>query len=104
MTSARLAEKGQRMTVDGSQVLSKLHVLLTSNLLPREVEKGIELAMHYIEEADLDRCGDGVTVTLADGNELSPHVFEEYETVENATVHLERCIHCGKEEIWWERK
>lgn len=104
MTSARSAEKGQRMTVDGSKVLSKLHVLLTSNLLPREVEKGIELAMHYIEEADLDRCGDGVTVTLADGNELSPHVFEEYETVENATVHLERCVHCGKEEIWWERK
>lgn len=104
MTSARSAEKGQRMTVDGSKVISKLHVLLTSNLLPREVEKGIELAMHYIEEADLDRCGDGVTVTLADGNELSPHVFEEYETVENATVHLERCIHCGKEEIWWERK
>lgn len=92
------------MTVDGSKVISKLHVLLTSNLLPRDVEKGIELAMHYIEEADLDRCGDGVTVTLADGNELSPHVFEEYETVENATVHLERCIHCGKEEIWWERK
>lgn len=104
MTSARLAEKGQRMTVDGSKVISKLHVLLTSNLLPREVEKGIELAMHYIEEADLDRCGDGVTVTLADGNELSPHVFEEVETIENARVTVQRCIHCGKEEIWWERK
>ena len=28
--------------------------------------------------------------------------IDERATVD--AVHLERCIHCGKEEIWWERK
>ena len=92
------------MIVDGSKAIAKIETILKSNLIPSEAVKALEQAIHIIESCDLDQCGDGTTVRMANGYELSPHVFEEYETIENATVHLERCIECGKEEIWWERK
>lgn len=91
------------MTVDGSKAIQTIETILSSNLIPSDAVKAFEQAIHIIESCDLDICGDGVTVRMENGYELSPHVFEEYETIENATVHLERCIECGKEEIWWKR-
>ena len=92
------------MIVNGTKAITKIETILSSNLIPEDAVKAFEQCIHIIESCDIDECGDGVTVRLENGYELSPHVFEEYETIENATVHLERCIECGKEEIWWERK
>jgi len=92
------------MIVDGTKAISQIKVLIDSTWLPGEAVKAFEQAINIIQGCDLDSCGDGLTITLEDGNELSPHVFEEYETIENATVHLMRCENCGKEEIWWERR
>lgn len=36
-------------------------------------------------------------------HELDPCVYEEVETVKNATVHVLRCKKCGHVEIEWER-
>ena len=91
------------MTVDGSKAIQTIETILSSNLIPSDAVKAFEQAIHIIESCDLDQCGDGVTVRLENGYELSPHVFEEYETVENCTVHLMKCAECGKEEIWWKR-
>ena len=44
-----------------------------------------------------------MTVRLENGYELSPHVFEEVERVENATVVISRCKDCGKYDIGWFR-
>lgn len=92
------------MIVNGTKAITKIETVLSSNLIPEDAVKAFEQCIHIIESCDIDECGDNVTVRLENGYELSPHVFEEYETIENATVHLERCIECGKEEIWWERK
>ena len=91
------------MTVDGSKAIQTIETILSSNLIPSDAVKAFEQAIHIIESCDLDICGDGVTVRMENGYELSPHVFEEYETVENCTVHLMKCAECGKEEIWWKR-
>lgn len=91
------------MTIDGTKAITKIETILSSNLIPQDAVKAFEQCIHIIESCDLDECGDNVTVRMENGYELSPHVFEEYETIENATVHLERCIECGKEEIWWKR-
>lgn len=92
------------MIVNGTKAITKIETILSSNLIPEDAVKAFEQCIHIIESCDIDECGDNMTVRLENGYELSPHVFEEYETIENATVHLERCIECGKEEIWWERK
>lgn len=92
------------MIVNGTKAITKIETILSSNLIPEDAVKAFEQCIHIIESCDIDECGDNVTVRLENGYELSPHVFEEYETIENATVHLERCVECGKEEIWWERK
>lgn len=92
------------MTVDGSKALRDITILIQSNWLPEDAVKAFEQSMAIIKANDLDRCGDGVTITLEDGNELSPHVFEDIEVVENARVTVSRCINCGKIEIGWERK
>ena len=91
------------MTVDGSKAIQTIETILSSNFIPSDAVKAFEQAIHIIESCDLDICGDGVTVRMENGYELSPHVFEEYETVENCTVHLMKCAECGKEEIWWSR-
>lgn len=92
------------MIVNGTKAITKIETILSSNLIPEDAVKAFEQCIHIIESCDIDECGDNVTVRLENGYELSPHVFEEYETIENARVHLQRCIECGKEEIWWERK
>ena len=93
------------MICNGTKVIEEIQLLLTSNLLPEEAERALLVAVDIVKKHDLDSCDDGqTTVFLPDGGELSPHLWEEYETVENATVHLERCVHCGAEDIWWERK
>ena len=92
------------MIVNGTKAITKIETILSSNLIPEDAVNAFEQCIHIIESCDIDECGDNMTVRLENGYELSPHVFEEYETIENATVHLERCIECGKEEIWWERK
>lgn len=91
------------MTVDGSKAIQQIQTILSSNFIPQDAVKAFEQAIHIIESCDLDQCGDGITMRMNNGYELSPHVFEEYETIENATVHLMRCMECGKEEIWWTR-
>lgn len=91
------------MIVDGSKAIAKIETILKSNLIPHDAVLALEQAVHIIEECDIDQCGDGVTVRMSNGYELSPHVYEEYETIENATVHLVRCTECGKEDIWWSR-
>lgn len=92
------------MICNGTKVIEEIQLLLTSNLLPEEVERALLVAVDIVKKHDMDSCEEQPTILLADGGELSPHVFEEIETIENARVHIERCVHCGKEEIWWERK
>lgn len=92
------------MIVNGTKAITKIETILSSNFIPEDAVKAFEQCIHIIESCDIDECGDNMTVRLENGYELSPHVFEEYETIENARVHLERCVECGKEEIWWERK
>ena len=91
------------MTVDGSKAIQTIETILSSNLIPSDAVKAFEQAIHIIESCDLDLCGDGVTVRMENGYELSPHVFEEIETIENCTVTVAKCAECGKEEIWWKR-
>lgn len=92
------------MICNGTRAVERIEALLQSNWLPEEAMKAFEQAVEIIKDCDIDSCNDGVTTLfLADGNELSPHIWVEYETVENATVHLERCEKCGAEDIWWER-
>ena len=91
------------MTVDGSKAIQTIETILSSNLIPSDAVKAFEQAIHIIESCDLDICGDGVTVRMENGYELSPHVFEEIETIENCTIHRQKCVECGKEEIWWKR-
>ena len=91
------------MTVDGSKAIPTIETILSSNLIPSDAVKAFEQAIHIIESCDLDICGDGVTVRMENGYELSPHVFEEIETIENCTIHRQKCVECGKEEIWWKR-
>lgn len=93
------------MICNGTKVIEEIQLLLTSNLLPEEAERALLVAVDIVKKHDMDSCEDGQsTILLADGGELSPHVFEEIETIENARVTVQRCVHCGKEEIWWERK
>lgn len=93
------------MICNGTKVIEEIQLLLKSNLLPEEVERALLVAVDIVKKHDMDSCDDGQsTILLANGGELSPHVFEEIETIENARVTVQRCIHCGKEEIWWERK
>ena len=92
------------MIVNGTKAITKIETILSSNFIPEDAVKAFEQCIHIIESCDIDECGDNVTVRLENGYEVSPHVFEEIETVDNAVVHIERCIECGKEEIWWERK
>lgn len=92
------------MTVDGSKAIQTIETILSSNLIPSDAVKALEQAIHIIESCDLDICGDGVTVRLENGYELSPHVFEEVERVENATVVISRCTECGKYDIGWFRQ
>ena len=93
------------MICNGTKVIEEIQLLLKSNLLPEEAERALLVAVDIVQKHDMDSCEDGQsTILLADGGELSPHVFEEIETIENARVTVQRCIHCGKEEIWWERK
>ena len=91
------------MTVDGSKAIQTIETILSSNLIPSDAVKAFEQAIHIIESCDLDICGDGVTVRMENGYELSPHVFEEIETIENCIIHRQKCVECGKEEIWWSR-
>ena len=91
------------MTVDGSKAIQTIETILSSNLIPSDAVKAFEQAIHIIESGDLDLCGDGVTVRMENGYELSPHVFEEIETIENCTITIAKCAECGKEEIWWKR-
>lgn len=88
------------MIVDGSRAIDHIKAIMESGWLPEDAIKAFNQSINIIQGCDLDRCGDGYTITLEDGNELSPHVFEEVEKVENATVYIEKCINCGKEEIW----
>ena len=93
------------MICNGTKVIEEIQLLLKSNLLPEEAERALLVAVDIVQKHDMDSCEDGQsTILLANGGELSPHVFEEIETVENAEVHVCRCIECGKEEIWWKRK
>ena len=66
--------------------------------------KAFEQCIHIIESCDLDECGDNVTVRMENGYELSPHVYEEVERIENATVVISRCTECGKYDIGWFRQ
>ena len=91
------------MTVNGTKAIQQIQTILSSNFIPQDAVKAFEQAIHIIEGCDLDQCGDGITMRMDNGYELSPHVFEEYETIENCTVHLMKCAECGKEEIWWTR-
>ena len=92
------------MICNGTLAIEEIELLLQSNLMPDEAVKAFEHAIAIIKKHDMDSCNDGMTtIFLADGNELSPHIWVEYETVENATVHLERCEKCGAEDVWWER-
>ena len=91
------------MTVDGSKAIQTIETILSSNLIPSDAVKAFEQAIHIIESCDLDICGDGVTVRMENGYELSPHTFVETDRIENCTVFLMKCEECGKEEIWWKR-
>ena len=92
------------MIVNGSKAIEQIEIILSSNLIPEDAVKAFEQCIHIIESCDLDECGDGVTVRLENGYELSPHVFEEVERVENATVVISRCKDCGKYDIGWYRQ
>ena len=74
------------MIVNGSRAIEQIEIILSSNLIPEDAVKAFEQCIHIIESCDLDECGDGVTVRMENGYELSPHVFEEVERIENATV------------------
>lgn len=91
------------MIVNGSKAIEQIEIILSSNFIPEDAVKAFEQCIHIIESCDLDECGDGVTVRLENGYELSPHVFEEVERVENATVVISRCKDCGKYDIGWFR-
>ncbi len=92
------------MTVNGSKAIEQIEIILSSNLIPEDAVKAFEQCIHIIESCDLDECGDGVTVRMENGYELSPHVFEEVERVENATVIISKCVQCGKYDIGWYRE
>lgn len=92
------------MIVNGSRAIEQIEIILSSNLIPEDAVKAFEQCIHIIESCDLDECGDGVTVRMENGYELSPHVFEEVERVENATVVISRCKDCGKYDIGWYRE
>lgn len=92
------------MIVNGSKAIEQIEIILSSNLIPEDAVKAFEQCIHIIESCDLDECGDGVTVRLENGYELSPHVFEEVERVENATVIISKCKDCGKYDIGWFRQ
>lgn len=91
------------MICDGTKILNEITILLQSNLLTSDAVVAFEYAMEIVKRHDMDVCGADYTITLLDGNELSPHVFEEVERCEDATVMVMQCEHCGKQEIWWER-
>ena len=92
------------MIVNGSRAIEQIEIILSSNLIPEDAVKAFEQCIHIIESCDLDECGDGVTVRMENGYELSPHVFEEVERIENATVVISRCKDCGKYDIGWYRE
>ena len=92
------------MIVNGSKAIEQIEIILSSNPIPEDAVKAFEQCIHIIESCDLDECGDGVTVRLENGYELSPHVFEEVERVENATVIISKCKDCGKYDIGWFRQ
>ena len=46
---------------------------------------------------------EGISVKPDGVHELDPCVYEEVEVVENATVIVQRCIHCGHLEVVWKR-
>ena len=92
------------MIVNGSRAIEQIEIILSSNLIPEDAVKAFEQCIHIIESYDLDECGDGVTVRMENGYELSPHVFEEVERIENATVIISRCTQCGKYDIGWYRE
>jgi hypothetical protein len=92
------------MIVNGSKAIEQIEIILSSNLIPEDAVKAFEQCTNIIESCDLDECGDGVTVRLENGYELSPHVFEEVERIENATVIISRCTQCGKYDIGWYRE
>lgn len=92
------------MIVNGTKAITKIETIMSSNLIPEDAVKAFEQCIHIIESCDIDECGDNVTVRLENGYELSPHVFEEVERVENATVVISKCTECGKYDIGWFRK
>lgn len=51
------------------------------------------------------RCnhGDGVTVSIG-GVPVDPCVYKEIQTLKNVTVHVYKCVNCGKLETEWERQ
>lgn len=91
------------MQMNGTKAIQKIEVLLKSNWLPPDAVKAFEQAIGIIQECDTDSCEGDVTISLANGNELSPHLWVEEETIENATVHSMVCERCGAREVWWER-
>ena len=92
------------MIVNGTKAITKIETILSSNFIPEDAVKAFEQCIHIIESCDIDECGDNVTVRLENGYELSPHVFEEVERIENATVVISKCTECGKYDIGWYRK
>jgi hypothetical protein len=53
--------------------------------------------------AEKCKLPDGVLIYPDGVNELDPCLYEEIETIPNATVHIMRCTRCGHLEISWER-
>lgn len=55
--------------------------------------------------ATVARCnhGDGVTVSIG-GIPVDPCVYREIQTFRNVTVHVYKCVNCGKLETEWERQ
>ena len=92
------------MIVNGSRAIEQIEIILSSNLIPEDAVKAFEQCIHIIESCDLDECGDGVTVRMENGYELSPHVFEEVERIENETVIISKGTQCGKYDIGWYRE
>lgn len=91
------------MVCNGTKAIEHIEMLLKSAWLPTDAIKAFEQAIDIIRSCDTDSCDDGTTIMLADGNELSPHIWVEEETIENATVHSMVCEKCGAREVWWER-
>lgn len=55
-----------------------------------------------VYDFDLTECS-GERVYLADGTELSPHLFVQDEVIDNATVEILKCQRCGEYSIGWYR-